>query len=203
VPMSYSPKSPVNTIQWLTGLELFLLIENPWQVFLTTDHPNGGPFFCYPQVIRLLMDRDYRAEMGAGLNRRGLRGAILPELDRAYSLYEIAILTRAGTARALGLSHKGHLGPGADGDVTMYHDLEDREAMFARPAYVLKGGELVVRAGKLVKSVPGRTLRVEPGYDETVLPHIRRHFEERYTVMFENYPVQEAYLRGSEVVPCS
>ena len=32
------------------GLELFLLISDPWRVFFTTDHPNGAPFTAYPQI---------------------------------------------------------------------------------------------------------------------------------------------------------
>jgi formylmethanofuran dehydrogenase subunit A len=202
VPMAYAPKNVVNAIQWITGLELFLLIDDPWRVFLTTDHPNGGPFFCYPQVIKLLMDRDYRDEQLAGIHPRARRNALLPELGREYSLYEIAIITRAGTARALGLLKKGHLGIGADADVTVYADLEDREAMFAHPRYVLKDGILVVREGKLVCERPGRTLYVRPPYHPAIKADIREHFEQAYTISFDNYPVQEEYLPHSEVVPC-
>ena len=202
VPMDYQPKNAVNTIQWLTGLELFLLVQNPWQVFLTTDHPNAGPFFCYPQVIKLLMNRDYRAEMLATVSPRGRRGALLPQLDREYSLYEIAIITRAGTAQALGLPNKGHLGVGADADVALYEDLEDREAMFAHPRYVIKGGQMVVRDGALVAEQPGRTLVVHPSYDPAICKDIRTHFEQEYSLSFDNYPVQDEYLGQVEVVPC-
>ena len=38
----------------------FLLIKDPWRVYLTTDHPNGAPFTSYPELIRLLMDKDFR-----------------------------------------------------------------------------------------------------------------------------------------------
>ncbi|MDI6726252.1 MAG: amidohydrolase family protein, partial [Smithellaceae bacterium] len=63
VPVLFRSNNPSNAVMWRAGLELFLLINNPWQVFLTTDHPNAGPFFCYPQVIKLLTNRDYRNEM--------------------------------------------------------------------------------------------------------------------------------------------
>lgn len=203
VPMTYEAKNPVNGIQWLTGMELFLLIDDPWRVFLTTDHPNGGPFFCYPQVIKLLMDRNYRAEMLAKISPRAKKGTVLAELDREYSLYEIAIITRAGTARALGLKNKGHLSVGADADVTIYESLEDPEAMFAHPRYVIKGGEVVVVDGHLVQERPGRTLYVQPGYDPGIETAIRKHFEETYTLSFDNYAVQDEYLDHAEVVPCS
>lgn len=202
VPMNYSAKNAINSVQWLTGMEIFLLIQDPWRVFLTTDHPNGGPFFYYPQVIRLLMDRDYRREMLATIHKGALRGALLPELDREYSLYEIAIITRAGTAQRLGLAHKGHLGTGADGDVTIYEDLADREAMFAHPRYVIKGGQVVVRDGKLVVEQPGRTLVVNPSYDPGIVKTIRAHFEQEYSLSLDNYPVQSDYLQQPEVVPC-
>ena len=30
---------------------------------MSTDHPNGGSFLAYPQIIRLLMDRTYRQDV--------------------------------------------------------------------------------------------------------------------------------------------
>ena len=60
VPLRYRPSIMINAVQWCIGLELLLLSQNPWQVVLTTDHPNGGPFTAYPEIIRMLMDRDYR-----------------------------------------------------------------------------------------------------------------------------------------------
>ena len=49
VPYTYRPSNLVNAVQWAVGLELLLLINNPWQVFLSTDHPNGGCFWRYPR----------------------------------------------------------------------------------------------------------------------------------------------------------
>ena len=40
VPYFFNPKVAVNAIQWAIGLELMLLTKNPWQIFMTTDHPN-------------------------------------------------------------------------------------------------------------------------------------------------------------------
>jgi formylmethanofuran dehydrogenase subunit A len=202
VPMLYSRKNPFNAVQWLIGMELFLLIDDPWRVFLTTDHPNAGPFFYYPHVIKLLMDHDYRAEVLESIHPRARKGSLLPELDREYSLYEIAIITRAGTARALGLRDKGHLGVGADADVTVYAKLDDKEEMFAHPRYVLKGGEVVVRDGQLVCECPGHTLYVTPPYDPGIEADLRTHFEECYTISFDNYPVAPEYLPHCEVIPC-
>jgi formylmethanofuran dehydrogenase subunit A len=202
VPIEYRPKHVFNATQWVTGLELFLLIDDPWRVFLTTDHPNAGPFAHYPQVIRLLMDADYRAEMSAGINSLVQERSVLAELDRQYSLQEIAIVTRAGTARALGLKNKGHLGAGADADVTIYTDQDDREHMFAHPRYVLKSGNVVVQDGRIVREQPGRTFYVEPPYDPAIETDLRTRFEEYYTLQFDNYPVASDDVSRSEVVPC-
>ncbi len=59
VPMRYASNHYVSSLQWTIGLELLLLIKNPYQVLLTTDHPNGGPFTSYPHLMRLLMDRAF------------------------------------------------------------------------------------------------------------------------------------------------
>jgi formylmethanofuran dehydrogenase subunit A len=203
VPLNYRRDNAVNAVQWLVGLELALLIADPWRVFLSTDHPNAGPFFCYPQVIKLLMDRDYRAGVFAGIHRRAKKGALLPELEREYSLYEIAIITRAGTARALGLGNKGHLGVGADADVAVHRKLGDKEAMFARPYLVLKDGQVVVRDGRIVREHQGRTLYVAPPYHPAIKEDLRAHFEECYTISFDNYPVAPEYLSRGEVIPCA
>ena len=144
VPLTYRKRSYAGAIQWIAGLELFLMIENPWQISLTTDHPNGGPFTAYPWVIRLLMDRGYREEVAETVNKRALGSSELPELTREYTLEEIAIITRAGPAKTLGLANKGHLGIGADADIAIYRPNSDFEAMFSQAAYVLKGGEIEI-----------------------------------------------------------
>ena len=81
--------------------------KNPWQVMMSTDHPNGGSFLAYPQIIRLLMDREFRREQLGRCPAAVRERTVLGELDREYTLEEIAIITRAGPARALGLAQKG------------------------------------------------------------------------------------------------
>ncbi|MFQ5975832.1 MAG: formylmethanofuran dehydrogenase subunit A, partial [Candidatus Hydrothermarchaeales archaeon] len=120
-PFVYSPRISVHAIQWATGLELALLIKDPMKVLLSTDHPNGGPFFRYPRLIAWLMSKKYREEKIAKLHKAVNKRATLPSMDREYDFYEIAALTRAAEAQALGLSMtKGQLGIGADGDVAIY-----------------------------------------------------------------------------------
>jgi formylmethanofuran dehydrogenase subunit A len=126
----------------------------------------------------------------------------LPDLEREYTLNEIAIITRAGPARILGLRHKGHLGAGADADITVYTPSLDRKAMFELPRYVFKGGQLIVESGEIRLAPFGPTLVTSPSFDQGVVPHIRNWFEEAYTIQFENYAVGDEYLtHGQTVVP--
>ena len=192
VPLNYKDKAAVSALQWAIGLELFLLSQDPWRVVLSTDHPNGGSFLSYPALIQLLMDRSVRDDRLKAVNPKLLAGSALADgLAREYSLNEIAIVTRAGPARLLGLARKGHLGPGADADVTIYSRDADLAKMFATPRYVLKQGTLIVEEGQLRWAPRGRRLRVAPGYDPAVLPDLRRHFEAFSSVSFANYPVQD------------
>jgi formylmethanofuran dehydrogenase subunit A len=191
VPLAYKEKSAVSALQWVVGLELFLLSGDPWRVVLSTDHPNGGSFLSYPALIQLLMDRAVRDDRLAQLNPRFLAGSALADgLAREYSLNDIAIVTRAGPARLLGLRDKGHLGAGADADVTIYSRDPDIAKMFSTPRYVVKGGSLIVEEGQLRRAPAGKRLRLAPGYDDAIVRDLRKHFEAYSTVSFDNYPVR-------------
>jgi formylmethanofuran dehydrogenase subunit A len=195
VPFTYREKNYVHALQWGIGLELFLLSRDPWRLVLSTDHPNGGSFLSYPRLIRLLMDREFRNEQLRRANKRAIRRTVLLEdLEREYTLEEIAIVTRAGPARLLGLRDKGHLGAGADADVTIYDERADREEMFATPRHVIKSGRPVVRDGELVEARAGELLRVSAPYDPAIDYVLRAQFEERYSVQFDSYPVREPWL---------
>src|SRR6185369_6659598 len=99
------------------------------------------------------------------------------------------IVTRAGPARLLGLRNKGHLGVGADADVTVYARDADVAVMFATPRYVVKGGTVVVEEGQLRRAPSGRRLHVRPSYDAGIERDLERFFGQYATVAFENYPV--------------
>ena len=103
VPFHYKRKSYVHATQWTIGLELALQIKDPWKIFLTTDHPNAGPFTTYPRIIVWLMSRKARDATMKKINKKARRKALLSALEREYTLYEIAIVTRAGQAKVLGL----------------------------------------------------------------------------------------------------
>ena len=60
VPYIYDKDVLPNAIQWATGLELALFAKDMSRTFLTTDHPNAGPFTRYPRVIKWLMSKKAR-----------------------------------------------------------------------------------------------------------------------------------------------
>lgn len=197
VPFKYKDQNFVNALQWAIGLEIFLLTEDPWRIFLTTDHPNGAPFTSYPHLIKLLMDKSFRNDTFAKLNLDAQAMSTLTSIDREYSLYEIAIMTRAGAAKLVGLHDRGHLGVGAGADITVYTDQTDREAMFGKPDYVFKDGELVVRNGQVVKVTWGSTHTVKPEFDRGIEKDLKKYFDQYHTMNMENFKISEDEIAES------
>ena len=202
IPFAYQEQVYTHALQWAIGLELFLLSKDPWRMVLSTDHPNGGTFTSYPRLIRTLMDREFRKQQMDSVNQKAVakikRGH---HMEREYTLQEIAIVTRAGPARILGLKNKGHLGPGADADITIYDEHEDKELMFSAPRYVLKSGHLIIDNHEFRNNHEGKILHVAPGYDEGIKDVIRPFVEDFYTIKFDNYAVSDHYIPRHEVVP--
>ena len=191
-PIEYKDKNFVHALQWAIGLEWYLMVDDPWQVVMSTDHPNGGSFMAYPQIIRLLMDRDYRAEKLKSVNQKVLDHTTLADLTRQYTLREIAIITRAGPAQILGLTSKGHLGVGADADVTIYSLDENYETMFSVPRYVIKGGSLVVEDHELRHIVTGKTLSLASrNPDADRIGSIEDWLDENYSLKPKHYGIGE------------
>ncbi|MEX2174678.1 MAG: formylmethanofuran dehydrogenase subunit A [Pirellulaceae bacterium] len=201
-PIEYKNKSLIHGLQWAIGLEWYLMVTDPWRVVMSTDHPNGGSFLAYPQIIRLLMDRNYREEALKLVHPAVLERSQLRDLKREYTLGEIAIITRAGPARILGLKHKGHLGPGADADITIYTPHENKETMFELPRFVIKSGILLVEEGDIRQEHMGKLLHVAPAYDHAAEADIGQWFEDCYSIRFRNYPVGSDYSHVAEQVPC-
>jgi len=213
VPYTFRKDNPANAIQWAIGLELALLIYDPWRVYMTTDHPNGGPFTFYPKVIAWLMSRKARTETMLEAHKACMKRTTLANIYREYDFGEIATATRAATAKALGLDRKGHLGPGADGDVSIY-DIDptqwrssmyrEVEKAFTRAAYTIKGGEVVVKDGEVVAAPPGTTawvdLKVPEEADAELMKDLEAEFKSYYTINLGNYPVQDEYLPDQERV---
>jgi formylmethanofuran dehydrogenase subunit A len=204
VPFKYKDQNYVNALQWAIGLEIFLSVEDPWRVFLTTDHPNGAPFTSYPHLIRLLMDKSFRNDAFTKLNLDAQAMSNLTSLEREYSLYEIAIMTRAGASKLIGLNNTGHLGVGAHADITVYTDQSDREAMFSKPDYVFKNGDLVVKNGQVVKVVWGATQTAKPAFDVSIEKDLKTYFDQYHTMSVDNFKIDNDEIsedgRGKVVV---
>lgn len=194
VPFKYRDQNYVNALQWAIGLEVFLSVDDPWRVFLTTDHPNGAPFTSYPHLIRLLMDKSFRNDAFDKLNLDAQAMSNLKSLDREYSLYEIATMTRSAPAKLIGLQDRGHLGIGAAADITVYTDQADKEAMFAKPDLVFKDGELVVKEGKVVKVVWGATHTAKPAFDTSVEKDIKQYFDRYHTMQMQNFKISNDHI---------
>lgn len=214
VPWVYMRKMPVNAVQWAIGLELALLTKDPWKVVMTTDHPNGGPFVNYPEIIALLMSREKREEEMKTLHEVVRSRSTLPSIEREMDWSEIVIMTRAAPARILGLEDKGHLGIGADADVSIYNIKPDEidpskdhakvKAGMSRAKYTIKGGAVVVRDGEIVAAPQGRTYWVDAAVPESamdrMLSSLKEKFERYYSIRMSNYMVQDAYVSNPYVV---
>src|SRR5262249_10232145 len=150
----------------------------------------------------LLMKAVFRRQQVKKLPPKARKRIVLADLDREYTLSEIAVITSAGPARALGLTQKGHLGVGADADVTLYNENPDDVLMFKYPRYVIKGGEVVVEEGDIRKVVEGRGFVVRPAYDARIEDYLRPLFQQYYTMSFDNYPVEMERIERPAIREC-
>jgi len=205
VPYIYDKNVVPNGIQWATGLELALYAKDPMRTFITTDHPNAGPFTRYPRVIKWLMNKKSREAVLASMKKmdKVIDATTIHTIDRELSLYEIAAMTRTGPAKCLGLSsYYGSLKPGMIADVAVYDlnykdmpsDPEKIESAFLRSAAFVKSGEIVVRDGEVLSHGHKKTVWVNPKMKEN--PQVKRDVAESfnkgyYTVGITNYPVRE------------
>jgi len=210
VPFKYKKSSFVHATQWSIGLELALLVTDPWKMYMTTDHPNASPFTNYPKIVSWLLSKVAREKLMKKISKRAQHKSLLPTIDREYTLSELTIATRAGPARALGLKDKGHLGIGADADIAIYNinpeqiDISKKyrsvRRAFKHAAYTIKDGVVVVKDGEIVKSVNGRTYWVKAETSKALqefVPKLKETFEDYYTVQYENYPVPEHHVAVS------
>ena len=213
VPFTYKRSSFVHATQWSIGLELAMLIKDPWKIYMTTDHPNAAPFTFYPRITTWLMSRVAREKLLKKVSKRARHKSLLPTSDREYTFYELAIATRAGQAKSLGLKNKGHLGVGADADIAIYNINPEQvdpskqykliRKAFKNAAYTIKNGQVVVKDGEIVKATKGTTFWVKPELRNPKLeisPRMREAFEDYYTVQYENYIVPENHLANPQSI---
>ena len=123
--------------------------------------------FRHPQVM---LGSDGITDRGRGHPRcAGTFPRFIAEFVKKgdLSLYSAIEKMTALPARRLGLTGKGHLGVGADADITIFHydAIRDR-ATFDDPAlapegidYVLIGGEVVLKNGNIISTDCGKAVR--------------------------------------------
>lgn len=211
VPITYNRSNYVHAVMWAIGLDLALMIDDPWRVFITTDHPNGGPFTEYPRLFSWLMSKKARDKLQKRMPRLSRIRTNLRNIDREYTFNDLAITTRAATAKILGLKDKGHLGAGADADIAIYNinpkeintslEYKTIRKAFSTTHITMKEGTIVAKEGEIVGTPIGRTYWVDSHVPDdlhnSVIPEIKRKFEDYYTIKIENYHVPESYLERS------
>jgi formylmethanofuran dehydrogenase subunit A len=176
------------------------MMKDPMRCYITTDHPNAGPFTRYPRVIKWLMSAKAReAQINAFKHKdKVVNQTSIAGLDRELSLYEIAQMTRAGPAKSLGLSSMcGGLKAGMDADVVVYDFNPEKpvanpdqiEAAFSHAACVFKSGVQVVLNGDIVSNGKKRTLWVNVRTNENpqVMRDIQEKFLKYYSMTQANY----------------
>ena len=210
IPCIYSGRTPVSSLQWAIGLELFLHIDDPWKVCLTTDHPNAGPFIRYPRIISWLMSNTRRMEMieTGEVHKWAEKRTTLATLDREYDFYDIATISRAAPAKIYGFTDKGALTPGYRADIAVYdinpNDIDpsrqyaEIEKGFNVADYTIKDGQILVKDKEIVKVKESQNVWVNvQGWEkneEKVINNIMPFFTQYYSVKWENYPVHDHYV---------
>jgi len=204
VPYVYDPNIKVCDIQWAIGLELGLFAKDMNRTFISTDHPNAGPFTRYPRVIKWLMSKKAREAVLDSFKHKDkvIDATNIHSIDRELTLFEIAQMTRSGPAKCLGLANVyGGLAPGMNADVGIFDlnyknmpsDPEKIEKAFQRAAYFIKSGEIVVKDGDVISHGHKRTVWVNVKMPENpqVKRDIAQSFTKEYTVDLINYPVRD------------
>jgi len=212
VPYVYDPNIKVCAIQWAIGLELGLLAKDPMRTFITTDHPNAGPFTRYPRIMKWLMSDKSRQAMLKGFKNsdKVIAATNLASIDRELTLYEIAQMTRAGPAKSLGLYDIfGGLAPGMDADVAIFNidedkikDPEEIEKAFTAADYVFKSGTMVVENGEVISNGNKRTLWVDAKIpmNKQVERDVQMKFLKFYSMNLNNYEVSNHYVPNPYVI---
>ncbi|HNS82426.1 MAG TPA: formylmethanofuran dehydrogenase subunit A [Methanolinea sp.] len=213
VPYVYNKNIKVCGIQWAIGLELGLFAKDPMRTFVTTDHPNAGPFTRYPRIIKWLMSKKAREATLDSFKYKDkvIDATNIHSMDRELTLYEIAQMTRAGPAKSLGLSHMyGGLGAGLDANVAVYDlnlknmpsDPEMIERALLRASWFIKSGQIVVKDGEIAGHGNKRTVWVNAKVKENpqVTRDIHEKFLKNYTVGIQNYPVWDSLAPNPLVI---
>jgi formylmethanofuran dehydrogenase subunit A len=208
VPYLFDPKSPANAVQWTIPLECALSVNDVWRVIASTDHPNAGPFTKYPLMISWLLSKKQRDIWMEKLHKFATERSTLAEIEREWTLYELAISTRAAPAKILGIEDvKGHIGVGADADVTVFNvdptkvnladDPERIIKVFGQSHLTIMRGQQVAKNGTVKATPHGKVWTMHPELNDSLWDRMNKELEEMmnnwYAHSFHNYPVPQRY----------
>lgn len=203
VPFRYRRRQFVHSLQWAIGLELFLMINDPSRVFLTTDHPNGAPFTAYPHLLRLLGDHSFRETALAEIHADASASSQLPGLTREYSISDIATMTRSAPAQIMGLADRGGLSKGSVADVVIYRSNEtDLESMFRDPEHVFASGRHLIGQThsdlklSAASEMASPTLTADVEFDESSISGLRKLYNARSTFDFHRLWISDDELEN-------
>lgn len=197
VPFKYVRRQYVHSLQWAIGLELFLMVDDPSRVFLTTDHPNGGPFTTYPHLIGLLGDRTLRETAIAEIHADAAASTSLAGIDREYSIADVATMTRSAPAAILGLSDRGNLAPGSIADVVVYENKTSIEAMFGKPRYVFRRGRLLLPGVAPEPAFPAVTLKADVSFDAKNVTKFAARYQPSAAMAMNGLRISDDELEGA------
>ncbi len=208
VPYNFELKSPANSVQWTIPLEFALNVKDLWRVVMTTDNPNAGPFTKYPLVLSWLMSRKQRQMWLDKAHKFAKERSTLESIEREWSLYEVAITTRAASAKILGIEKfKGHLGIGADADITVYDMNPEKVNLAEKPEEIVKAfhtsyltilaGDIVAKKGKVQRTPRSRIYSLTPELNDELAERsdkeVRAMISKWYVHAPSNYMVPERY----------
>ena len=135
----------------------------------------------------------------------------IASMDRELGLYDIAMMTRAGPAKSLGMVNMyGSLAVGADANVAIYNldatklptNPEMIEEAFSKTLYTIKEGQIVVQDGEIVAEPQGHTIwtKVTMPENTQVIRDIKEKFTKSYTVNLENYAVFDDHVYNPRAI---
>ena len=192
VPIEYKDTNFVHALQWAIGLEWYLRVDDPWRVAMSTDHPNGGSFLAYPEIIALLMDRGLRSETLAKLPDR-VRAPLRPRRPDARIHPR---RDRHRDPRRPGADARpGGQGPPRDRRRRRHHHLctRRRQTQDVRIASLCperwRHRHRRRRAARSARTAGPSTSA--PGFDHEIIPDVAAWFSRDASIQFANFAVGE------------
>jgi len=173
---------------------LRLALTHPMELAFSTDMPNHGGLQSYAAVFALLMNRESRR-----------LGGVTETSGHEYSISDFVRVTRQIPAQILNLTQKGHLGPGAVGDVAVYDWRDggkDLASCLGSCAYLIREGEVVVERFEILREDVDKRLYYS-GREEGE-EGLAREICRSTSLRFENLRVDEMFTgKTMHVAPSS